>query len=291
MTIETIPATKFTLEELTNLYNQTRVDYLVPMPMNVERLAEYIREFDVDLSQSCIVRDADGQVLGLGMLGVRDKRAWITRLGVLPATRRCGAGAALMDYMLARADTLSLAETHLEVIKNNEPAYRLFLKKGFRDTDTYLVMRRAPRPVAAPSVGEIKWMEREEALQMLQTYPHHLTWINALASMKNAFDVKGIQIWLPGGDTGWLIYRAQKFFFSHLVMHTMQGDPVQVGMNLLLHLYTCYPRMDTYAENILTSDPHLPAFRSLSFFENFSRIEMRRKVNGKCSHQQCQNFS
>jgi ribosomal protein S18 acetylase RimI-like enzyme len=279
MTIETIPATQFDLQELTNLYNQTRVDYLVPMPMNIDRLAEYIRDFDVALSQSCVVRESGGQVLGLGMLGVREKRAWVTRLGVLPALRRSGVGATLMDYMLARADALNLAETHLEVIKNNEPAYKLFLKKGFCDADIYLVMRRAPRSVSRPLVGDVKWFDREKALHMLQSYPHHLTWINAFESMENAANVEGMQITLPGGDSGWLVYRAQKFFLNHLVMHTVQGDPVDVGINLFLHLYTRYPRMDTYAENIHERDPHLLAFHSLSFFENFSRIEMRRKTN------------
>ena len=284
MTIKIIPATNFNIQELTNLYNQTRVDYLVPMPMSVDRLAEYIHDFDVDLSRSCIVQDLDGQVLGLGMLGMRENRAWVTRLGVLPVTRRCGAGAALMDYMLARADELGMAETHLEVIKNNEPAYKLFLKKGFRDTDVYLVMRRAPRPVSGPLSGEVKWLDRCEALQVLRTYPHHLTWINAIGSMNNVSNLEGMQIILPGGDSGWLIYRAQKFFLSHLVMHTVQGDPVKVGTNMLLHLYNRYPRMDTYAENIHARDPHLPAFHSLSFFENFSRIEMRRQANGKFPH-------
>ena len=92
MTIEIISAAQFTIQELTNLYNQTRVDYLVPMPMNAGRLAEYIRDFDVDLSCSGVARADDGQALGLGMLGVRKNRTWITRLGVLPATRRGGAG-------------------------------------------------------------------------------------------------------------------------------------------------------------------------------------------------------
>jgi len=284
MKIETIPATNYNLQELTNLYNQTRVDYLVPMPMSVDRLTEYVHDFDVDLSRSCVVRDSDGQVLGLGMLGVREKQAWVTRLGVLPATRRCGAGDALMDYMLAKADELNMAETHLEVIKNNEPAHKLFLKKGFQDADVYLVMRRAPRPVSGPLLGEVKWLDRCAALQMLQTFPHHLTWINAIGSMNNAVYTEGLQIILPGGDTGWLVYRAQKFFLSHLVMHTILGDPAEVGTNLLLHLYKRYPRMDTYAENIHECDPHLPAFQSMSFFENFSRIEMRRRVNGKNSY-------
>jgi ribosomal protein S18 acetylase RimI-like enzyme len=283
MTIELISVAKFTIQELTDLYNQTRVDYLVPMPMNAGRLAEYIRDFDVDLSCSCVARATDSQVLGLGMLGVRENRAWITRLGVLPVTRRSGAGAAMMDCMLERAEALGLKETHLEVIKNNEPAYRLFLKKGFNDADKYLVMRRAPHPISDPLTGKLEWLDKDKALDALQTYPNHLTWINALESMANAPDVQGIQIQLPDGETGWLVFRNQKFFFSHLVMHTRQGDPVEVGMQLLRHLYSNNPRKDTYAENIHKNDPHLPAFKALSFFENFARIEMRRYADKKPS--------
>lgn len=276
MKIELIPAAKFTIQELTDLYNQTRVDYLVPMPMNTDRLAEYIRDFDVDLTRSCVARVDNGQVLGLGMLGVRENRAWITRLGVLPSTRRGGAGDALMDFMLEKADALDFEETHLEVIKNNEPAYRLFLKKGFLEADEYLVMRRAPKAVSASLNGKNKWLDRDEAIDTLKAYPNHLTWINAIDSMMNAPDVQGLRIWLSNGDTGWLIYRSQKFFFSHLVMHTEKGDPVEVGTQLLTHLYSQNPRKDTYAENIHERDPHLSAFKKMEFFMNFSRIEMRR---------------
>ncbi|PJF23640.1 MAG: hypothetical protein CUN53_21865, partial [Phototrophicales bacterium] len=98
--IEIIAADRFTIQELADLYNQTRVDYLIPMPMNAARLGEYVHDFDVDLHRSCVARDGDGRILGLSMLGVREKVAWITRLGVLPSSRRTGAGSALMDGML-----------------------------------------------------------------------------------------------------------------------------------------------------------------------------------------------
>ena len=280
MKIEIIPAKKFTIQELTDLYNQTRVDYLVPMPMSVDRLAQYIHDFDVDLTRSAVARADDGQVLGLGMLGVRQNHAWITRLGVLPVTRRSGAGDALMDYMLEQADTLGLEETHLEVIKNNEPAHKLFLKKGFIEAGEYLVMRRAPQAVSDPLDGEVKLLERDEAVHVLRAYPNHLTWINALDSMINAQDVSGIRIYFPNGNTGWLVFRSQKFYFSHLVIHTEQGNPVEVAAHLLRHLYFHNPRKDTYAENIHINDPHLGALKLLEFFGNFSRIEMRR-YNGK----------
>ena len=281
MTIESIPADRFTVQELTDLYNQTRVDYLVPMPMNADRLSEYVHDFDVDLGQSCVARDAEGQVLGLSMLGIRGDTAWITRLGVLPSTRRTGAGSALMDSMLKNADALGIKETHLEVIKNNEPAYKLFLKKGFIEAKTYLVMRHAPRPLAVSLQGKVTWLEYDGALDKLETYPHHITWINALESMRNSPNTEGLHVELPNGGSGWVVYRNTKFTLrstlSHLIIHTERGDPETIGIQLLSHLHTHFPHHDTYAENIHQNDPHLPAFHALGYFTNFSRIEMRRQ--------------
>jgi len=280
MTMEIIPADRFTIQELTDLYNQTRVDYLVPMPMNADRLNEYVNDFEIDLHQSCVARDADGNVLGLSMLGVRGDIAWITRLGVLPSTRRTGAGSALMDSMLANADALGMKETHLEVIKNNEPAYRLFLKKGFVETDTYLVMRHAPRPLTEALQGNVTWLDASKALAKLETYPKHITWINAVESMRNSPNTEGLHLELPNGDSGWLVYRNTKFTLrstlSHLIIHTEQGNPQVVGTQLLSHLHRHYPYHDTYAENIHEKDPHLPAFETLGYFTNFSRIEMKK---------------
>jgi len=278
MAIEIIPAARFTVQELVDLYNQTRVDYLVPMPMNAERLAEYIHIFDIDLNLSCVARAGDGQVLGLSMLGVRPPWAWITRLGVLPAIRRSGAGSALMDAMLAHAQALGMDEAHLEVIRNNVPAHRLFLKKGFKEVSEYLVLRRAPHSVPEPTKCSTAWLDREAALGALESYPKHLTWITALDSMRNAQDLSGVRVELANGSCGWLVFRYHKFFLSHLVFHTEQGSPVKIGIQLLVNLYSHYPRHDTYAENIYVEDPHLPALLGMGFFDNFRRIEMRRKM-------------
>lgn len=280
MMMEIIPADHFTMQELTELYNQTRVDYLVPMPMNADRLNEYVHDFDIDLHQSYVVRSADEQVFGLSMLGIRRATAWITRLGVSPSARRTGAGSILMDRMLENATALGIQETHLEVIKNNMPAYKLFLKKGFVETETYLVMRHAPRPITVPMQGETTWLNFDKALEKLESYPNHLTWINAVDSMRNTPNTEGLHISLPNGGSGWLVYRNTKFTLrstlSHLIMHTEMGDPQEIGIQLLAQLHTQYPHHDTYAENIHEADPHLPAFHALGYFTNFSRVEMRR---------------
>src|SRR5450756_913907 len=71
--LQLVPASSFSIHQLVAAYNQTRVDYLVPMPMNAARLAEYIHVYDVDLDRSQVAVEGD-QILGLAMLGVRPGR-------------------------------------------------------------------------------------------------------------------------------------------------------------------------------------------------------------------------
>ena len=94
------------------------------------RLAEYVRNYDVDMERS-VVAMAGNQVLGINMIGVRNGHSWITRLGVLPVKRRQGSGEAMTRYLLEMSHQLGHPRAILEVIKNNIPAHTLFKKLNF----------------------------------------------------------------------------------------------------------------------------------------------------------------
>jgi ribosomal protein S18 acetylase RimI-like enzyme len=275
-TIQLLPASSFSIDQLTGIYNQTRVDYMVPMPMNASRLAEYVQLYNVDLDRS-LVAVQNNDLLGVAMLGVRKNRAWITRLGVLPNTRRNGVGKALMSGLIDQAAAIGLDFTMLEVIKNNTPAHQLFLKLGFYEVDELLVLRRSPViPPPDPVVADAQRMDREDALVLVGRDRGTQPWTNQSESLKNAQDISGLRLTLVDGTRGWLVYRRQKFTLTHFAFKTEQGDPVDLAFAFLSHLHYQYPRLDTQIENIQVSDPHLPAFYKMGYVESFRRIEMWR---------------
>ena len=275
--VQLVPASSFSIDQLVAAYNQTRVDYLVPMPMNAARLAEYIHIYDVDLDRSQVAVEGD-QILGLAMLGVRPSCVWITRLGVLPIKRRRGVGEALMRALLAAVDELRATCTCLEVIKHNTPAHALFRKLGFTETRELLILRRPPGPPAQVPAAETAWLDRTEALALLGTRTPPPAWTNETSSLANLENITGLSLRLSDGTTGWLVFERQKFILSHFSLLTLQGDSVALGQALLAHLYQRYPDLDTDAENIPVDDPHLPAFFDSRFVEAFRRIEMHRQA-------------
>lgn len=274
--IQLIPASHFTLEQLTAIYNQTRVDYMVPMPMNAARLAEYINTYDIDLEHS-LVASQDGEMRGVAMLGVREGRAWLTRLGVIPSTRRSGVGMALCEGFLEQADKLGIHFQMLEVIKNNVPAHALFLKLGFYEVGELLVLRRSPIiPPPEPVVADAQRLDRTEALDLVGQDRGTQPWTNQSESLSNASEVSGLRLTLVDGSTGWLVYQRQKFLLTRFAFKTQTGNPVDMARAFLSHLHHQYPRLDTQLENIQVHDPHLPAFYESGYVESFRRIEMWR---------------
>lgn len=275
--VSLIPANQFSLQELTDLYNQTRVDYIVPMPMNAARLQDYVFTYDVVLQHSLVAALPDGERLGVAMLGLRPNRGWMTRLGVLPSTRRHGAGRALMTGLLREAEKIGIPFAMLEVIKNNTPAHQLFLSLGFREKGELLVLRRPPiLPPPDPPVADAQRLDRAECLPLLRRVKTLQPWTNQPESLLHAEGIAGLHVTLPDGSRGWLVYQRQKFTLTRFIYQTESGDPAQVAAAFLAHLHHQYPRLDTQVENVRVNDPHLPAFYALGYLEAFRRIEMWR---------------
>ncbi len=274
-TVDLLPASAFSFEELVEAYNHTRVDYMVPMPMNAARLREYVKICDVDLAASAVAVDGN-EILGLAMLGFRPGRAWITRLGVIRSKRRRGTGSMLVDHLIEQARQKEAGYIILEVIKNNEPAHNLFLNRGFRETRELLVLRRPPNPLEGnrPAPAEVTTLGYTDALELLLRRRGQPSWLDENESLINAGNLCGLYASLPDGSRGWLVYQNTVFQLGRLVLETEAGHPEVVAQVLLYELHTRHPAQDTKTENLPAKDPHWPVFKQLGYLEVFSRIEM-----------------
>ena len=273
--VELISAARFTFEELVAAYNQSRVDYIVPMPMNADRLREYVRNYDVDLKRSAVAMEGS-QILGLGMLGVRPGHTWITRLGILPVKRRGGTGQLLMEHLIAQSRRLAAPHIILEVIQGNKPAHRLFTKLGFRETRELLIIRRPPgAPTHDVPPYTVQHMGYQQAIALLHRRRSTPSWLDETPSLINAGMLAAMRVELETGDQGWLVYQKTVFQLSRLVFQTEAGDPHQVGLALAHALHERNPTFDTKSENIPAHDPHWPALQEAGYIKSFGRIEMR----------------
>ncbi|MCB0168504.1 MAG: GNAT family N-acetyltransferase [Anaerolineae bacterium] len=276
-----VPANEFTLQQLTDIYNETRVDYVVPMPMSQAKMREYIEVYDVDLSQSVVATSKKG-AFGLGFLGRRGDYTWVTRLGITPKGRKKGVGRKMMDDLIHRSYKLQAKGVILEVIKNNNPARTLFESLGFQTLRELLVIRRPPTQLDALGANDsIKVLGYQEALNLIETRTDAPSWVTANPSLKNAGNLSALVADLADGGRGWLVYQNTVFQLSRVVIDTQAGDPFKVATHLLRSLHTLHPAQDTVVENLPADDIHWPAFKALGYLTSFVRIEMKLDLQSK----------
>jgi GNAT superfamily N-acetyltransferase len=277
--MEILSADRFTFEELTEAYNQTRVDYMVPMPMNVAKLREYVRVHDVSLVHSAVAV-GDDLMLGLGMLGVREGRCWITRLGVLPYGRRLGIGTALMTALTNQAVTYKLSQIWLEVIKGNEPAHRIFHRFGFVESRELIVARRPPladNPPPPCVIDRVTTLDHEEAIILLSHRAKRPNWLNETETMQNVHNLSGLLIETSDGGRGWVTYHAGLLQLTRIIVEVVEGNPADVTATVLHVLHQRHKRQDAIAENV-PDDEQWPGYERAGYFDSFRRIEMVKEV-------------
>ena len=139
MTLELRPASAFSLGELAALFNAGYEDYFVPFRIDAAALGAMNGAFDVDVEASRVAL-LDGERVGFANLARRGAEAWIGGVGVVAAARRQGVAEALMRALHDEARSRDVTTVWLEVMEQNEAAYRLYEKLGYdvvRDVEVW----------------------------------------------------------------------------------------------------------------------------------------------------------
>lgn len=270
-----VPASRYTYKQLAEIYNAARVDYIVPMPMNAKRMQEYVEHYDVDLDGSVVALNS-GIEAGVGMLGLRGLRGWITRLGVSPECRRKRIGQFVVDNLMENARQSGVTRMQIEVIVGNEPAHRLFFDVGFEIIRQLLVIRRPPglpEPNSEFDRAAIEPIPQDELGAYLDRREPGASWVEETPSLLHGGDLEGFRLTLPTcGSEGWVIFQRKPFQLRHFVL--ADGICNDVGKALLYHVHKKYPNVDTNIENIPEYHHSWDIYQATGYIESFRRDEM-----------------
>lgn len=270
-----IPASQYTYQELADIYNEARIDYIVPMPMNAKRMQEYVEDYNVILEGSYVIVNNNNEPCGIGMLGMRDTRCWITRLGVIPYRRLKGMGQSITEKMLDYGREHGATLAQLEVIVGNEPARSLFEKLGFRETRTLLIIRRppgAPQPNDYYDSATVQLIDETDVPAYLAKRADGASWVEETQSLLNTGNLRGVTITTPEGENAWVIFQRSPFQLTHFVLSPNVSD--QAITTALYHVHKSFPMQDTKIENVPLKAHEWDIYQSMGYLEVFQRTEM-----------------
>ena len=156
-----VPASGLDLPTLTALFNAGFTGYLVPMRLSEERFRDHLATNDIDLGLSTVV--IDEEPIAFALAGRRGPRCWIGGMGTTPSRRRQGLGEKALVAAIEAAVARGCTEVTLEVLVDNEPAFRLYRKLGFQTTRDLVAWSLASTPRAPLTAAAVVEVDRAQA--------------------------------------------------------------------------------------------------------------------------------
>lgn len=190
MVIRTLTAADF--EAVLTAFNAAFSDYLVPLTLSREQLAEMMRRRGW-VPEASVGAFEDEVMIAFTLNGIEGDRAYDTGTGVVPTHRRQGLARELMERSIELLRERGCREYVLEVLEENVKAAALYRGMGFVETRKLQCWRFEPqsRRGSEPQRGVIdeQWWDVEPS------------WQNSTASINRAGD----QHVTLGNDDGYAI--------------------------------------------------------------------------------------
>lgn len=274
------PVSAVDFRAFTAAFNQAYSDYYTPIMMTPNAFQALITRDDLDLDASVVAVNGD-EIVGTGLLGIRNEQGWIGGMGVIPEWRRQGIGQQMMHYLLARAREHRLSVIRLEVIEANVGAHRLYQKLGFSDLRMLHILERAPQ--SSPPNHIAYNVVREDATTVLAHYKSfhkdvRNCWQRGQPSLFGlSRHAQGLLALGPQGATGYMLgwYTPHEIRVADLATSPALRDArSDVATALLAHAHRQYPRAIGNAYNVAEDDPILSAYHRTGYITDYCQIEM-----------------
>ena len=197
--MDIIPASDLDIDTLVEVFAKAYSDYAVPIKSDRQTFEEHILYNDIDLGHSfaALEDEVTLHAVGLVLSGIREERAWVGGMGLIPDHWRKGIGLALMERQLDDLAAIGVKAVQLEVIEQNDPAHALYRKLGFRETRKLYCMASELEFMLDVHPEEEIW---EIPLSELEgVYSKEQCWQKELASVRKMEGLKCI-VGLEGDD-------------------------------------------------------------------------------------------
>ena len=145
-------AAEYGLAQLAQVVTESFRGYPLPVYESAPRLARLVRVQSLDLSHSLVIRAPNGEFAGIGFVGLRSTRAWVSAFGVTPPHRGRGLAQMLIQRVLDQARAAGAGDVRLEVLVNNPVACHVYTKAGFSTTRELVSVERRTRLAAHAAV-------------------------------------------------------------------------------------------------------------------------------------------
>src|SRR5258708_39686869 len=118
----------------------------------------------------------------------------------------------------------------------------------------------------------IRPLKHAEIRAVLTQRTADAAWTEETPSLLHTETLAGLEVTLPSGKWGWIVFQQMPFQLTHFVLSPWSSSDLAQALLCAVHLQN--PQQDTKIENLPADYPHWDVLQSLGYIEVFRRIEM-----------------
>jgi len=179
-------------ETIYNTFIEAFSDYQIKIQMTKERFNAINLRRGLNYGLSVGAFDDNNKMVGLILNGIDlwedTLTAYDMGTGVIPRHRRRGIGKAMFAFLLPKLREAGVKGYLLEVLRSNEGAYRLYKKRGFKETRKFECLRNSSKKLRTKNVAgsdiTIAQIEKPDWDVFKAFWDWKPSWQNSINSMK-----------------------------------------------------------------------------------------------------------
>lgn len=256
------------LPRLANLWNEIFEDYVTPIELNEEQLQQRINTLHLSPSASFIAEVEDTQA-GIVLYGEEifhhKSTAWIGGMGVIKPMRQHGVGKAMIEKTIEMAKQDGIEQLHLEVIKGNVQAEKLYKLNGFQHLHEVSV---GWLPIDERFLNEVKLdlVASKVTEEHIGLEPENTVWQNRLS---RNFQLQNIEI--DGENKGYIYWQEQPGILKQL--HLEEMNELHFS-SVFAKIYEKYGQFNLKISNVNVEHPLYTFLINNGFVEELRQIHM-----------------
>ncbi|MEG0381057.1 MAG: GNAT family N-acetyltransferase [Kurthia sp.] len=259
----------FDVTTMTDLWNRSFEDYIVPINMSEEDFMTRINTLNLSTKTS-VIAELDDEKVGMMLYGEEEfkgeKTAWIGGMGVIKSMRQHGVGKEILLKTIELAKDEEVDKLFLEVIEGNERAIKLYTKMGFT-----LINKVSVGKIKLTSAYKKKDFLELKVSAAIENWQRNLepletAWQNRLARNYNMYTIL-----LNKEEVGYLYWIEESFSLKQLILK----EPTQnIVEGVLALLYEKFGEVQVNVGNFNMEQKEYAFLIQLGMNENLRQLHM-----------------
>jgi ribosomal protein S18 acetylase RimI-like enzyme len=277
------------IDEFYYIFNDAFKDDVLNRSIDLELFKENLITLNIKNEISFLLKD-NGKPVGLFLASMRGNRGYISSIAVIKNFRKMGYGQILLEKGISLMEEYNCKKIKLEVIDDNKNAINLYLKTGFKISNTILNFKYEGSLIYSDKIDPAYSLNNSNSFtyQLLYNTFHKtgLPWQKSLKIIYDKIENKKTEVLIlhfNNTTAGYIVVTTIKnsIIIEDIGLKDYSASTVNTILSMMIakkYDSSSQNKINLFANNYYQNDPLCIPLQNMGFNTYIKQLEMEKKI-------------